>query len=1040
MRKKITALLLALLSFTLTLVYPNLITVKVLATEINPKYNLSIVAQNSHALQLEQKGKQYYDEGNFAKAAEIWQQASQAYGKDKEGKNLNLINQAKALQSLGYYEESCTSLLSIFTIANLSCKKFLEKTSDISKINREEENLDVNQKIQTNIKASPYFHTIKSQAYKNKSLNNLIALRLLGETLQKSGNLNHSEVFLELSEGLSKEYPENKNEKIAILLSRGNLKRQQGNKKRDEIDYLEIHRSIRDEFNIIVYENQKDKRETICTAENVENICKFYDLYYQAFTYYDEAKKLVATDKDYHQDENQDYRKTLDESNFLTQATQVNLNKLSLWVEIGEWWSQQNKVIERTINKKINNTLDISEKIDTYEKAAFANLDKLSPSREAIYAKINLADSLLTYRKYNHQLNNSDKQLRIKNLLSAAIYEADKLGDKQVKILALMNQARLYEIEYEETKDKFKEENKSPSEISLREAQKNIEEALSLSNKIDIDNRLLLYRQRHLLGRILKYQGKIEEAISSYGEAWNILQSLRGDLVSSADNQFAFRQNVEPVYREFIDLLLECNSNQQCHKNEVINKLVLLNQKSGNLLDNNENPQNQNLLYAARLVIESLQLAELDNFFQEPCSPPLTKPLEIDDSDKQSVYRTPNKTSNSLKNNKLNNSQDNKNNQNTAVIYPIILKNRIEVILSLGQNKSENYPYDIPENDAKKELETLSNIIYNDRRSDSAIRNIGDDEKYQENFKNNERIIQDISGKIYQWLMPEALVNKLTENHINSLVFVLDRAFQKIPIAVLYDGEKYLVQKYNIAINLGSQIQLNQDNKNKNIQILAAGVGERRTARGITFPGLKQVKQELKDLKKLAHKKNENNSTSFKVNIEQIDDFDAKSPPTFTKQGLRNKLNTLPDIVHISSHGIFSYNRDQTFILSGKKGEVIDIDDFQQLFKSQKKSIELLVLSACQTASGDERSALGIAGVALKSGARSTIASLWSVSADATADLMKEFYSNLIEKKMSRGESLAEAQRSLLQNEKYKHPFYWAPFILAGDWRQLKDS
>ena len=97
--------------------------------------------------------------------------------------------------------------------------------------------------------------------------------------------------------------------------------------------------------------------------------------------------------------------------------------------------------------------------------------------------------------------------------------------------------------------------------------------------------------------------------------------------------------------------------------------------------------------------------------------------------------------------------------------------------------------------------------------------------------------------------------------------------------------------------------------------------------------------------------------------------------------------------------------------------------------------LELLTLSACQTAAGDERAALGLAGVAVRAGARSTLASLWSVNDPATARLMQVFYAELVREGASRARSLQVAQRSFLADPLYRHPMYWAPFVLVGSWR-----
>jgi CHAT domain-containing protein len=93
------------------------------------------------------------------------------------------------------------------------------------------------------------------------------------------------------------------------------------------------------------------------------------------------------------------------------------------------------------------------------------------------------------------------------------------------------------------------------------------------------------------------------------------------------------------------------------------------------------------------------------------------------------------------------------------------------------------------------------------------------------------------------------------------------------------------------------------------------------------------------------------------------------------------------------------------------------------------------VLSACKTAAGDDRAALGLAGVAVQAGAKSALASLWYISDKATADLMKSFYQNSKSAGASKAQSLRQAQLALLQSSEHRHPSYWAPYLLIGNWR-----
>ena len=101
---------------------------------------------------------------------------------------------------------------------------------------------------------------------------------------------------------------------------------------------------------------------------------------------------------------------------------------------------------------------------------------------------------------------------------------------------------------------------------------------------------------------------------------------------------------------------------------------------------------------------------------------------------------------------------------------------------------------------------------------------------------------------------------------------------------------------------------------------------------------------------------------------------------------------------------------------------------------SQHSNIELLVLSACETATGDNRAALGLAGVAVKAGARSTLATLWTVDDQASSALMSKFYHQLRSGKLNKAQALRQAQLAVLQSQNYEHPRNWSGYVLLGNW------
>jgi len=140
-------------------------------------------------------------------------------------------------------------------------------------------------------------------------------------------------------------------------------------------------------------------------------------------------------------------------------------------------------------------------------------------------------------------------------------------------------------------------------------------------------------------------------------------------------------------------------------------------------------------------------------------------------------------------------------------------------------------------------------------------------------------------------------------------------------------------------------------------------------------------------------------------------------------------------IVHIATHGKFDRNHRNSFLLTyDDRMTMNQLEESLSLRRYRQDAIELLVLSACETAAGDDRAALGMAGIALKAGARSALATLWFINDASTSALMQDFYSNLQGDKVSKAEALRQAQIKMLADPERRHPAHWAPFLLIGNW------
>jgi CHAT domain-containing protein len=254
----------------------------------------------------------------------------------------------------------------------------------------------------------------------------------------------------------------------------------------------------------------------------------------------------------------------------------------------------------------------------------------------------------------------------------------------------------------------------------------------------------------------------------------------------------------------------------------------------------------------------------------------------------------------------------------------------------------------------------------------------------------------------------------LLENHVDTLVFVPDGALQTIPLAALHDGKRFLIQEFAVAITPGLSLLEPRSVERKHAQALLSGLSD--SVQG--FPSLEFVPTELQTIK-----------TEFPSQLLLNDSFRTST--------LERKLTEGQfSIVHIASHGQFDRDAHKTFVLT--YDDKLTLNELEALIRPSQyrgKPVELLVLSACQTAAGDDRAALGLAGVAVKAGARSALASLWFVNDQSTAAFTSELYGQLSQSSpVSRAKAVQAAQLKMLADRRYRHPCYWAPYLLIGNW------
>ncbi|MEY2666347.1 MAG: hypothetical protein RLZZ384_518, partial [Pseudomonadota bacterium] len=546
---------------------------------------------------------------------------------------------------------------------------------------------------------------------------------------------------------------------------------------------------------------------------------------------------------------------------------------------------------------------------------------------------------------------------------------------------------------------------------SLYEDQKRVEESLrltwqALERMQNSEERDLLFTLEWRQGRLLRQTQQIEAARSAYQRAVEHLEIIRQDIpVDYQNGKSSFRETLEPVYLGLADLLL-----QQAQ------------QETGEI--------KQKHLKTARDTVELIKQTELEDFLGGRCTVENARHASIEEMDDK-----------------------------TAIIYPIILPQRLEILVGTKQGLSQ---FVVP-----VEALALNTQV----------------QKMARNLRNK---VPSNMPKLYHWLVsPEE--DLLKEQGIETLVFVPDGSLRLLPMSALFDGKQYLIEKYAVATSPGltlfdpkpfqrktySTLILGMSNPGGVVEKLPAPVVsgfihlDDNADTQISAPAetnskatenSRSLSEKGRGLRELVRKNNGNiaelmRSAEFIAGVkEQLKLPGVKQEVTalsqqlgenkllldnhFTIEHFKEEVMLSPyAIVHIASHGVFGSNAENSFLMS--YDDLLHIDDLEMLLKSdkfEKEPIELLTLSACQTAEGDDRAPLGFSGVALKAHARSALGTLWPISDEAAFNLMTHFYQNLIDKKMTKVKALQQAQLVLLKQTDMKNPFYWSPFILVGNW------
>ena len=325
----------------------------------------------------------------------------------------------------------------------------------------------------------------------------------------------------------------------------------------------------------------------------------------------------------------------------------------------------------------------------------------------------------------------------------------------------------------------------------------------------------------------------------------------------------------------------------------------------------------------------------------------------------------------------------------TAVLYPVLLRDRVELLLSFHSGIVQ-ITVPVPAAKVVEEVRAFRELLE----------------------KRTTRQYLAPARRLYDMLIRpvEALLIKA---RVDTIVMIPDGPLRTIPLAALHDGKAFLIERFALAVTPGLTLTDPRPFPKSGLRALIGGITE--SVQG--FSALPNVAGELQS-------------------IQSVFEGQVLQDSSYRISRIEDELLRLPySLVHIASHGQFDSDPKKTFLLAydGK----VSMDLLEKLIaptRLREQAIELLALSACQTAAGDDRAALGLAGVAIKAGARSALASLWFINDESSATLVGEFYRKLQTAGATKASALQAAQRTLMADGRYSHPAYWAPFLLIGNW------
>ncbi|MBL8474161.1 MAG: CHAT domain-containing protein [Rhodocyclaceae bacterium] len=487
--------------------------------------------------------------------------------------------------------------------------------------------------------------------------------------------------------------------------------------------------------------------------------------------------------------------------------------------------------------------------------------------------------------------------------------------------------------------------------------------------------------------RLAAAAGDADAALAAYMRAVNLVESVRQDLpIEYEDGRSSFSATLEPLYMGYADLLLR-------------------------RLDGLPATARQARLARAVEAVELTRQSELQDFLGDRCS--------VEAIQGAGAHGLP---------------------ADTAVLYPLMFAGRLELL-----------------------LKTPAGIELRSVGVDAAkVRKVA--VEFAQALRNGLPEYMSRARELDGWLLAP-IEKDLQAQHIRSLVVVPDGALRLVPLGALHDGRRFAVERYAVSLVTGLSLTNVGNPAARDKRALVLGMAEpgpvvgkldatlagqvlgdvdtappsrglaakrpMRAVRGLSAGDKLRQMEDLRARLALPGVREEVQALSGILQGRTL--LDAQ----FTLGQFRDEAETGEfRIVHIASHGIFGGSAETSFIMT--YDDLLKVNDLQAMLQAEKfqqAPIELLTLSACETAEGNERAPLGISGAAIKARARSVVGTLWPVEDNAAKALMKRFYEGIAQQGLSKTEALRAAQLALLADAELRDPFYWAPFVLIGNWQ-----